>query len=104
VCRYSGVGAGGAGSTLEHAKVVTGPGLRALVALLDSPRWSVVAPSAVYSCPNWDGAADVGLFVYAIGPSVRVTVDLGGCGFASNGVRTVQGTGIAGQLAASVGS
>jgi len=44
------------------------------------------------------------LVVHDSGPGVRVTVDLGGCGFASNGVRTVAGHPIAQHLAASIGA
>ena len=104
LCRYSGVGASGTGGAVVGTRIVSGPALADLVALVDSPQLAVVANPGIYNCPEWDGAVILGLFSYASGPDVRLTVDLGGCGFASNGVRTVQGGTITQHLVATIGS
>jgi hypothetical protein len=77
--------------------------LAAVVDELDSPRLRPVPSAAVYSCPVWDGGLDLVEFAYRSGPGVRVTVDIGGCGFASNGVRSVQGDALVTYLARWVG-
>lgn len=99
LCHYGAVGGAGGGSVLARSRVVTGPALRALVDFMDAARWTVVTEPAVYQCPMWDGAEVLAVFVYPSGPDVTVSVDLGGCGFASNGSRTVSGGSIAGRLA-----
>ena len=98
VCRY----AGGSSHVIRSA-VVPRAALAPLVAELDSDRWQVVADPGVYNCPTWDGSTDVVRFVYPSGPDVVVTVDLGGCDFASNGVRTVGGHDIGRYLSRWVG-
>ncbi|MGO8872391.1 MAG: hypothetical protein ACLQPH_13505 [Acidimicrobiales bacterium] len=81
------------------------PELRALVAFFNSSKWQVISNPGEYQCPAYRyGQADLVKFVYPIGRGVTVTVDLGGCSFASNGVRTVGGYAIGQRLAAWVGS
>jgi hypothetical protein len=103
VCRYGGVSAT-AGDGPVRSATVMGAALGALVTEADSPRWHVVARGADYSCPMWDGGRDAVEVAYPAGPGVRVTVDIGGCGFASNGVRTVEGNELVGYLARWVGT
>ena len=103
ICRYSGVNATG-GTALVRTVAVPGPLVGMWVSLLDSPRWTVVTSPSTYNCPEWDGALDLLVFSYASGPDVAVTVDLGGCRFASNGTRTVQGDAIATALTPVIGS
>jgi hypothetical protein len=50
------------------------------------------------------GGRRVVVFAYSSGPDVTVTIDLGGCGFATNGTRTVTGYDISQFLARWVGS
>ncbi len=104
VCRYGGLGttSEGAGAAVARA-TVTGADLHRLVSELDATTWRVIDGSVRYSCPNWDGALDLVRFAYPSGPGVEVSVDLGGCGFASNGVRTVEGNAIGRYLARWVG-
>jgi hypothetical protein len=103
VCRYGGVSSTAGGGPVRSAAVM-GASLDALVEELDSAKWQVVAQPAVYSCPMWDGGRDVVEVAYPSGPRVRVTVDIGGCGFASNGVRTVEGYDLVPYLARWVGA
>ena len=103
VCRYGGVSATTGDGPVRSA-TVTGTALGALVTEVDSARWHVVARGADYSCPMWDGGRDAVEVAYPSGPGARVTVDIGGCGFASNGVRTVEGNELVGYLARWVGT
>jgi hypothetical protein len=98
------VGQSGGTIVLAGSRVVTGPTLDLLVAFLDSSHWPVVSGAAEYSCPEWNGATDLALFAYPSGPDVTVDADLGGCGFASNGTRTVSGYAIGQHLAALIRS
>ena len=97
-CRYAATS-----TSAVRSAVVARKDVAALVAELDSSQWQVITQPATYSCPMWDGSTDVLLFAYPSGPEVQVTVDLGGCGFASNGVRTVGGYEISGYVARWVG-
>ena len=105
VCRYGGLGSptGVDGAPVAQA-VPDAAGLRSLVAVLDSPRWPEVDGAATFSCPMDDGSQDVVRVAYPSGPGAQVVVDLTGCRFAGNGVRTVQGDGIARYLTRWVGS
>jgi hypothetical protein len=100
LCHYSGVGQSGGTIVLQRSRAVSGTSLAALVAYLDSPHWQVVTSPGPYSCPMWNGATDLVLFVYPSGPGVSVSVDIGGCGFATNGALTVEGYAIGQHLAA----
>jgi hypothetical protein len=99
VCRYP-----GPGTTATRSSVVPEAALPALVTEMDSTRWPVISRPATYSCPMWDGSEDVAGFAYPSGPDVTVVVDVGGCGFASNGTRTVNGYDISRYLARWLGS
>jgi hypothetical protein len=93
-----------AAGSLVRSKVVWGSALDDLVVLFNSPQWQVVTGPPTYNCPSDDGENDVVRFIYSSGPSVDVTIDLGGCTFASNGVRTVAGYELGQRLASLVGS
>ena len=41
--------------------------------------------AARYNCPMSIGSLDILQFVYASGPDVTLSVDVGGCSFVSNG-------------------
>jgi hypothetical protein len=100
LCHYSGVGQSGGTIVLQRSRAVSGTSLAALVAFLDSTRWKAVTSTSVYSCPMWNGATELVLFVYPSGPDVSVSADIGGCGFATNGALTVAGYAIGQHLAA----
>ncbi len=104
VCRYEGLNGPVAAGSLVRSHVVSGPALDNLVALFDSPQWQVITNPAGYFCPLDNGAKDVVRFIYTSGPSVDVSVDLEGCTFASNGVRTVAGSVLGQRLGSLVGS
>ncbi len=104
VCRYEGLDGPAAAGSLVRSHVVSGPALDDLVALFNSPQWQVITDPAVYSCPFDEGAVDDVWFMYTAGPSVVVSVDLAGCRFASNGVRTIAGNTLVQRLATLVGS
>ena len=104
VCRYEGLNGPASAGSLVRSHVVSGAALDDLVALFDSSTWQVITQPPYLYCPMDDGASDVVQFRYASGPSVDVRIDLGGCGFASNGVRTVGGYGLGRRLASLVGS
>jgi len=91
VCRYAGLTPTGQSGTLIRSHVLSHHALATVVALLNSPKNALIAHPETYRCPSDDGAADVVIFDYEAGPPVRVAVDLGGCRFASNGVRTIGG-------------
>jgi hypothetical protein len=104
VCRYAGLNQSVPAGTLERSTVVTGAPLAALVAYIDQPSWSVIPQGTAYGCPMSEGQVDLLRFAYSAGPGVSVTVDIGGCSFASNGARTVQGSSIGGRLTSLVGT
>ena len=104
VCRYAGLNQSVAAGTLERSAVVTGPPLDSLVAYVDGPTWPVVPAGTAYGCPLSEGRTDLLVFAYPTGPDVSVSVDIGGCSFASNGERTVRGSPIGDRLAPLVGT
>jgi hypothetical protein len=104
VCRFEGLNGPAAAGALVSSRVVSGRALAGLVVLFDSHRWHMITAGSTYSCPSDDGAIDVVRFSYASGPSVDVSIALGGCEFASNGVRTVQGYALGQRLSSLVGS
>ena len=105
VCRYGGVSSSptGIGGAPVAQATVPGPDVPALVAELNSSTWRPIDPKAAYSCPASDGSQDVVRFAYPSGSGVQVDVATSGCQFASNGVRTVDGEGIARYLTRWVG-
>ena len=96
MCRYAGLNQPVKAGTLAQSHVVTGPDLAQFVAYLDMPTWQVIPAGAVYNCPSSAGRIDLLRFDYLAGPQVTVTVDLDGCGFVSNGARTIGGGGSGG--------
>jgi hypothetical protein len=104
VCRYAGLNQSVPAGTLVRSTVVTGAPLAALAAYIDQPSWSVIPPGTAYGCPMSEGQVDLLRFAYSAGPGVSVNVDIGGCSFASNGARTVQGSSIGGRLTSLVGT
>jgi hypothetical protein len=104
VCRYGGLASpSGGGGTPAARAAVPATDVPALVAELNSPDWRPIDPNAAYSCPSSNGSQDLVRFAYRSGPGVQVTVATSGCQFASNGVRTVDGEGIAQYLTRWVG-
>ncbi len=91
ICRYSGLNPPPDPQTLVGVAEVVGPRLGALVAFMDSPDRQVIHNPEYFNCPSDDGRVDLVEFFYTLGPAARVWVDVTGCRFASNGVRTVAG-------------
>jgi hypothetical protein len=104
VCRYAGLNQPATVGTLEQSHVVIGPALAQFVAYLNLPKWPVIPAGAIYNCPLSDGRVDLLRFDYPSGPGVTVTVDMDGCRFVSNGVRTIGGGEIGMRLTGWVGS
>ncbi len=104
VCRYAGLNQPVEVGSLERSHVVSGPQLTAFLAFVNMPSWQVISGTAVYNCPADQGSTDLLMFTYSSGPSVDVDVDLEGCSFATNGVRTVNGYEIGMRLTAWVGA
>lgn len=103
ICRYAGLNVTPDPRGLVRSAELVGPKLEALVALMNSPDRQIIVHPEYYNCPLDDGQADLVEFYYAPGPAVTVTVEVTGCGFASNGVRTVAGYGLARRLAVLAG-
>ena len=103
VCRYAGLNQAVTAGTLVQSHVLTGSQLPAFVTYIDQPTWQVIPKGAVYSCPASQGRVDLLQFVYPSGPGVKVSVDIDGCRFVSNGSRTVSGGAIGTRLTAWVG-
>ncbi len=98
LCQYTGVDESGGTVVLAEQRVMAGSELDALVAFLDGSSWPAAGDTAVDDCPKWNGATVLAVFAYTTGPDVAVHADIGGCGFASNGTRTVLAYGIGQRL------
>jgi hypothetical protein len=101
VCRYAGLNQKAKAGSLEASRVVTGAELAGFVGFSD--RQEIVS-GGMTSCPMAEGSVDLLEIAYATGPQVNVSVSIDGCSSASNGLRTVDGWGIGGRLAAWVGA
>ena len=104
VCRYAGFNQKVKFGTLEASRVVRGAALSAFVAYVDETNWQTVKPGVAINCPMSQGSQDLLEFEYPSGPSLIVSVAIGGCPLVSNGLRTVWGGAIGARIAAWVGS
>jgi len=103
ICRYAGLNQKAARGQLERSRVLSGSEFDAFVGYLDSTQWQKVTKGAI-NCPMSEGSVDGVIFDYADHIQVRLTVDIGGCSFASNGQLTVWGGDIGQQLSQWVGA
>lgn len=104
VCRYAGLNQKVKFGRLEASRVVNGAALATFVGYVDMTSWQTVKPGVTDFCPMSQGSEDLLEFVYRSGPSVVVSVAIGGCPFVSNGAMTISGGAIGARVGAWVGA
>jgi hypothetical protein len=104
ICRYAGLNQEVRPGQLERSDVLDGSQLDGFVRYLDTTKWETVPRNGAFNCPASEGSTDILIFRYPDLSQATVSVDIGGCPFASNGQMTVWGYAIGQRLAQWVGS